>query len=95
MFVGIMTIVVGLILSFLAVGLKPMQDKQEALFNKKAVLAAIESQLGDDVKASKMAEVDVLNLFDNNIEQRVIDFYGNTISSEDVEARGYKGGLAT
>ena len=94
MFVGIMTVVVGLILSFLAVGLKPLQDKQEALFNKKAVLAAIETQLGEDVKASKMAEADVLNLFDNNIEQRVIDYYGNEVSQEDVEARGYKGGQA-
>ena len=94
MFVGIMTVVVGLILSFLAVGLKPLQDKQEALFNKKAVLAAIETQLGEDVKASKMAEADVLNLFDNNIEQRVIDFYGNVVSQEDVESRGYKGGQA-
>jgi len=89
-----MTVIVALILSLMAVGLKPIHDQNEAIFNKKAVLAAIETELGEGVKADKMADEEVLAIFDNRIEQRVIDFNGETVSKEEVETRGYKGGLA-
>ena len=93
-FVAIMTVVVALLLSLMSVGLKDIHDQNEAIFNKKAVLAAIETELGENVKASKLADEEVLGIFDENIEQRVIDFDGNEVSVEDVESRGYKGGLA-
>ncbi|MEE9372073.1 MAG: NADH:ubiquinone reductase (Na(+)-transporting) subunit C [Saprospiraceae bacterium] len=93
-FVAIMTVVVALILSLMAVGLKPIHDEQEAIFNKKAVLAAIETELGKDVKARKMADDKVLNIFDTQIKQQVIDYHGNEVNAEEVEAKGYKGGLA-
>lgn len=93
-FVAAMTIIVALILSLMAVGLKPIHDRNEAIFNKKAVLAAIESELGDNVKADKLSDNEVLEIFDSRMKQTVIDYLGNTVSSEDVEARGYKGGLA-
>lgn len=89
-----MTVIVAIILSFLAVGLKPLQDKQEAIFNKKAIASAIETELGDNVIAKKMTGEEVQSLFEEKIEQRVIDFYGNEISAEEVEAKGYKGGQA-
>ncbi len=93
-FVAAMTFVVALVLSLMAVGLKPIHDKNEAIFNKKAVLAAIESELGENVKADKLPDDEVLEIFNNRIEQTVIDFNGNTVSTEDVESRGYRGGLA-
>ena len=89
-----MTVVVALVLSLMAVGLKPIHDKNEAIFNKKAVLAAIETQLGEGVKAKDMADDEVLGIFENSIEQRVIDFNGEIVSAEEVEERGYRGGQA-
>lgn len=93
-FVVTMTVVVALVLSLMATGLKPIHDRNEAIFNKKAVLAAIESELGENVKADKLPDEEVLTIFNDRIVQTVIDFNGNPVSSEEVEARGYKGGLA-
>ncbi len=93
-FVMIMTVVVALVLSLMATVLKPTHDKNEAIFNKKAILAAVETELGDDVKADKLPENEVLSIFDEKIVQTVVDFNGNPVSSEEVEARGYKGGQA-
>ncbi len=89
-----MTIVVALVLSLLATGLKPIHDKNEAIFNKKAILAAIETELGDNVKADKMPDEEVLKIFDNNITQTVIDINGEEVTAEFIESRGYKGGQA-
>ncbi len=93
-FVMIMTVVVALVLSLMATGLKPTHDKNEAIFNKKAILAAIETELGDDVKADKLPENEVLAIFNDKIVQTVVDYNGNPVSAEEVEARGYKGGQA-
>ena len=93
-FVVTMTVVVALVLSLMATGLKPIHDRNEAIFNKKAVLAAIESELGENVKADKLPDEEVLDIFDNKITQTVVDFNGDLVSAEEVEARGYKGGLA-
>jgi Na+-transporting NADH:ubiquinone oxidoreductase subunit C len=90
----IMTVVVALVLSLMATGLKPTHDKNEAIFNKKAILAAIETELGDDVKADKLPENEVLAIFNDKIVQTVVDYNGNPVSAEEVEARGYKGGQA-
>ena len=93
-FVVTMTVVVALVLSLLATGLKPIHDKNEAIFNKKAILAAIETELGEDVKADKLPDEEVLNIFSNKITQTVVDFNGEPVPAEQVEARGYKGGQA-
>lgn len=89
-----MTVIVALLLSLMAVGLKPIHDRNEAIFNKKAVLGAIETELGEGVLADKLADEKVLEIFNENIEQQVIDYEGNPVSAEDVEARGYVGGQA-
>ena len=62
-----MTVVVALVLAGMNTGLKPIHEKNEAIFNKKAVLAAIQSQLGEDVKAADLPDEEVQQLFDNNI----------------------------
>ena len=89
-----MTVVVALVLASMATFLKPVHDKNEAIFNKKAILAAIESELGENVKADKLPDDEVQSIFDNSIRQEVIDLNGNIVTAEEVEARGYKGGLA-
>ncbi len=94
LFVFAMTVVVAMLLAGLRELWKDRHDQNEAIFNKKAVLAAIETKLGDDVKATKLPDDEVLTIFDNQITQKVVDAEGNDVSPEQVEARGYKGGLA-
>lgn len=91
MFVLTMTVVVALVLAGMTTVLKPLHEKNEAIFNKKAVLAAIESKLGDNVKASKMKDDEVQRIFDNNITQQVIDINGQDVPGEVLTSRGYKG----
>ena len=89
-----MTVVVAFVLALMATGLKPIHDRNEAIFNKKAVLGAIETRLGEDVKAKDLPDDEVLVIFDEQIQQLVVDINGNPVSSDEVEGRGYKGGLA-
>ena len=89
-----MTVVIALILSLMAVGLKPIHDRNEAIFNKKVILGAIETELGEGVIADKLEDDEVASIFDSRIVQRVIDYNGEVVSKEEVEDRGYKGGLA-
>lgn len=87
-----MTIVVALILSLLFTGLKGIHDKNEAIYNKKAIISAIQNKL--DAPVASMSPDQVQNIFNENIEQHVYDMKGNELSKEDVEALGYKGGMA-
>ena len=69
--------VVALVLSLMATGLKPIHDRNEAIYNKKAILSAIESHL--DQKASAMTADQVQKIFDDQIEQVVVDMQGNVL----------------
>jgi len=89
-----MTLLVSLVLAGMTTALKDIHKKNEAIFNKKAILAAIETKLGEDVKASKLPDDEVISLFNDKITQTVVNFNGEVVSSEDVEERGYKGGQA-
>lgn len=94
LFVLAMTVIVATVLAGMTTVLKPIHKQNEAIFNKKAVLAAIQTKLGDDVKASDLPDDEVQGLFDNKITQIVVDSEGNDITTEQVEERGYKGGQA-
>lgn len=85
-FVAVLTMVVALVLSLLATGLKPIHDRNEAIYNKKAILSAIESNL--DAKASDLSDDQVQQIFDEKIEQVVVDMQGNEVNglkAEDVD----------
>ncbi|NND31364.1 MAG: NADH:ubiquinone reductase (Na(+)-transporting) subunit C [Saprospiraceae bacterium] len=85
-FVAVLTIVVALVLSLLATGLKPIHDRNEAIYNKKAILSAIESNL--DAKASDLSDEQVQQIFSEKIEQVVVDMQGNVIEgtlAEDID----------
>ena len=76
-FVAVLTMVVALVLSLLATGLKPIHDRNEAIYNKKAILSAIEADL--DAKASQLSDEEVQQIFSEKIEQVVVDMQGNLI----------------
>lgn len=87
-----MTTIVALVLSLLYTGLKGIHEKNEAIYNKKAIISAIQNKL--DTPVSAMTPDQVQNIFDENITQKVFNMKGEELSVSDVEALGYKGGMA-
>jgi len=91
-FVFIMTALVALILAGLQNGLKSKHETNESLYSKKATLAAVASHIDGDF--AKITDDNVQAIFQNQVKQMVVDKSGKTYSKEEVEAIGYKGGLA-
>ncbi|HMS69176.1 MAG TPA: NADH:ubiquinone reductase (Na(+)-transporting) subunit C [Saprospiraceae bacterium] len=91
-FVLIMTAIVAVILAFLSTALKPIHSQNEAVYNKRAVLKAVQVDLGS--KVSDLSDKEVLDVFTNQISQKVFDMSGKELTKEEVESKGYKGGLA-
>jgi len=89
-----MTIIVALVLALMSTGLKDIHDRNEAIFNKKAILFAIEDHLGVGKKAKDLEDDEVLQIFDSKIVQIVLDMEGNELDIEAVQVIGYKGGKA-
>ncbi len=87
-----MTGIVAIVLSLLSFGLKPIHEKNAAIYNKKATLSAIADHLGVDF--AKITDDQVQEIFDKNIEQLVLDTKGNLLTSEEVISKGYTGGKA-
>jgi len=90
-FVLTMTSIVAIILAGMSTVLKPTHEKNEAIYNKKATLGAISDQI-EDYKS--ISDDQVLEIFNNQVEQIVVDNEGNILSKEEVVARGVKGGMA-
>lgn len=74
MFTLAMTVLVALTLSFLFYGTKDQVAINEDVFNKRAILAAINDHLGS--KVVDMSDEQVLGIFSKNIEQVVLDMDG-------------------
>ena len=87
-----MTAFVALVLSLMYTGLKEKHKQNELLFEKRAMLGAIQDKAKLDV--SNMKDADIIDFFDKNIEQVVVDTKGKVLTPEEVEKRGYKGGKA-
>ncbi|HOY20687.1 MAG TPA: NADH:ubiquinone reductase (Na(+)-transporting) subunit C [Haliscomenobacter sp.] len=73
----IMTLVVSVVLAFTVTGLKPFHDEAEAIYKKRDILSAIESQLPKKLK--DMSDEEVLSLFDSKVEQVVINAEGESL----------------
>lgn len=87
-----MTVLVALVLSGMSTMLKPTHELNEALYAKKAILAAVQNKIGKDPK--KMEASEVIDIFNKNIKQEVFDMKGNLVDATTVEAAGHKGGMA-
>ena len=92
-FVLVMTVIVAVVLAGMNTVLKEKHTKNEAIFNKKAILAAIQTKLGD-VKAADLPDEEAQAIFNDKITQFVVDYEGNQVDEADVVSRGYKGGQA-
>ena len=83
----------SIVLTALFLGLKDKSDQNAAIFNKRAILTAVKSQLGDK-DPKNMDDAEVLDVFNKQVEQISLDMSGNEVSVAEVESRGYKGGKA-
>lgn len=67
---------------------KPVADRNEEIFNKRAILSAVGDYLGEGVKVANLEDDQVLDIFDKQVQQVVLDMQGNEIEgvkAEDVE----------
>ncbi len=86
-----MTIVVAFVLALMVSGLKAKHSENEAVYNKKAILSAIATQLGKDVAGMKNSEVQ--EIFASQIEQKVLNMQGEELTTDQIKAA--TGGLST
>lgn len=92
LFVLAMTSLVAVGLTTIREVTKDTAELNEAIFNKRSILKAVGTKL--DTKVDDMDDDQVLKIFGDQVEQKVIDVNGQPISSEGVVESGYKGGLA-
>ncbi|MDA8693266.1 NADH:ubiquinone reductase (Na(+)-transporting) subunit C [Saprospiraceae bacterium] len=90
-FVLIMTTIVALLLAVLQNGLKSKHDFNEALYSKKATLAAVADQL--DMDFTKITNDQVTQIFEKQIKQSVVNDKGEVIPKEELVKDGVKNGL--
>ena len=95
-FIVILTGTVALGLTGLREVTKGAADRNEAVFNKKAILKSISSHLEGELKmpVKDMSDEQVIDIFDSRVKQYVLDMGGNTVDEAAVAAAGHKGGKA-
>ncbi len=72
-----MTIIAGLILSGMFYATEPIAKKNAAVFKKRAILSSIGSLL--DKPLAQMSDDEVLDLFANKMEQKVLNMKGEVV----------------
>lgn len=82
-FILILTATVAVALTGLRQVTKSKADLNEEIFEKRAILSAVEDHLPDGQKVKQLSDQQVLNIF-SNIEQVTLDMSGNPV--EDVMA---------
>ena len=90
-FVLAMTSIVALVLAFLFNGLKGTHERNETVYNKKAILSAIETQLGESI--DEMSDDRAEEIFSTKIKQSVVTIAGDEVEESFIAGR-YKGGKA-
>lgn len=83
MFTVGMTSIVALLLAGMFTFLKPIHDQNEALYNKKQILGALNTPL--NINADNLSDTEVEEYF-KNVQQVVVDYKGNPVEKEDLKA---------
>ena len=89
LFVLTMTTIVALTLAGLFYSTADRVKKNEEVYNKRAILSAVKSELGkplDDITNDEL-----LDIFKNQVTQSVVDGEGNTLELDEIKALGYGG----
>ncbi|NND15198.1 MAG: NADH:ubiquinone reductase (Na(+)-transporting) subunit C, partial [Eudoraea sp.] len=88
-FIVVLTSIAALLLSSMSTGLKSVHDRNEALFNKRAILSAVENQLDKEVPS--LSDEEVEQIFTTQIEQLELNMSGAEVEGQMLLDRGYKG----
>lgn len=85
-----MTVVVALSLTGVREFTKDVAEQNEAIFNKRAILASVNDYLGmgEGITAKELTDDQVLEIFETKVEQLVFDTKGNpvdNIQAEDIK----------
>jgi Na+-transporting NADH:ubiquinone oxidoreductase subunit C len=78
-FVGIMTVVVALLLAGFRQVTAPQASINEDIFNKRAILTAVEDYLGDGVTVDGLSDDQVLDIFNKQMETLVVNTNGEVL----------------
>lgn len=87
-FILILTASVAVALTGLREATKAQAELNEDIFNKRAILSAVEDYLPEGKKVKDLSDQDVVKLFEDQVEQRVLDVEGNVkegVMAEDVD----------
>lgn len=87
-----MTTIVAFVLSSLFFGLQDRVKINEEVYNKKQTLSAVATQLSKSL--DEMTNDEILDVFENQITQTVINGKGDVMEPAEVEALGYGGSTA-
>jgi Na+-transporting NADH:ubiquinone oxidoreductase subunit C len=91
-FVLIMTSIVAMLLAVLQNGLKSKHEYNEALYSKKATLAAVANQL--DIDFASITSEQVTEVFEKQIKQSILNSKGEVLTVEALQSQGVKEGKA-
>lgn len=80
----VMTLIVSVVLAVILTGLKPAHDANEEVFKKRDILKAVKDYLGTDL--DKMGDKEVLELFEQRIEQVTLDAEGKIVEGVKAES---------
>jgi Na+-transporting NADH:ubiquinone oxidoreductase subunit C len=81
LFVTAMTVIVALSLAGVRQFTKPVSDQNEAIFNKRAILAAVNEHLGmgEGVGANDISDEEVQEIFDTRVTQTTLNVAGEAV----------------
>lgn len=85
-FVLIMTSVAALVLAALNTVLADRHQSNEKVYNRRAVLAAVENQLGTPKSLDELSDEEVNELFNTKITQQVLNMEGDIIEGKTAES---------
>ena len=83
-FVLIMCFIVAVVLAFMIQVTGPLAKKNEEIFNKRAILKAIETKLGDK-KVADYGDDEILALFADKVEHQVVRVDGSLVDGVKAE----------
>ncbi len=91
-FVLILSSVVALLLTGFREGTKDLAKAGEEIFNKRAILTTIASELGEGVDVKALSADEINEIFSSKMEEKALNMKGEELSMEDIKDAGYPGG---
>lgn len=82
-FTIVMCVLVALLLSGMFYATKPVADQNEKVFNKRAILAAVDAHL--ETNSKNMSDQQVLDVFNSQVEQVAVNTQGEVVEGVQAE----------